>query len=93
MGGWHANHSDALACACGARTIVVDSRGHPGLRMIRRRRECTACRERITTYESAEHPTLAAERAEAARARIVGLIGALRRELEALTEETTDAPV
>lgn len=40
---------------CGASdTKVVDSRLHGDGDQVRRRRECTVCKERFTTYESAE---------------------------------------
>jgi transcriptional repressor NrdR len=40
---------------CGAQdTKVIDSRLSGDGDQVRRRRECTACRERFTTYESAE---------------------------------------
>ncbi|NIR28682.1 MAG: transcriptional regulator NrdR [Gammaproteobacteria bacterium] len=40
---------------CGAKdTRVVDSRLFGGGDQVRRRRECTACKERFTTYEQAE---------------------------------------
>jgi len=40
---------------CGALdTKVVDSRLHGDGDQVRRRRECTVCKERFTTYESAE---------------------------------------
>ncbi len=40
---------------CGAQdTKVVDSRLHGDGDQVRRRRQCTVCKERFTTYESAE---------------------------------------
>jgi len=40
---------------CGAQdTKVIDSRLHGEGDQVRRRRECTVCKERFTTYESAE---------------------------------------
>ena len=40
---------------CGAQdTKVVDSRLHGDGDQVRRRRECTICKERFTTYETAE---------------------------------------
>ncbi len=40
---------------CGAQdTKVVDSRLHGDGDQVRRRRECNTCKERFTTYESAE---------------------------------------
>ena len=40
---------------CGAQdTKVVDSRLHGDGDQVRRRRECNVCKERFTTYESAE---------------------------------------
>lgn len=37
---------------------VLESRESPGSETIRRRRECTKCSERFTTYERVERPTL-----------------------------------
>jgi len=44
---------------CGfANTKVVDSRPADGGNSIRRRRECTACGKRFTTYEKVDEPPL-----------------------------------
>ena len=42
-----------LYCDC-TESKVIDSRSAPDDRMIRRRRECTACGRRFTTYETIE---------------------------------------
>ena len=80
--------------ACKAPTTVVDSRGNGNgkAQTIRRRRACLGCKERFTTYETVEHPTLAADRAEAARERIVGLMKAFRDEIAAVLSVRPEQP-
>jgi len=43
---------DSLNCRkCGEETEIIDTRGVPNKREVRRRRVCVACGERFTTYE------------------------------------------
>lgn len=43
---------------CGKDTNVVDSRESEEGSAVRRRRECSQCRHRFTTYERVDYPTL-----------------------------------
>ena len=83
---------------CGAQdTKVVDSRLHGDGDQVRRRRECNACKERFTTYETAE---LNLPRVFKSDGRRVGfdqrkLRAGIERELEKrpVSTEATDAAI
>lgn len=67
MGG--GKHQGGFRCQkCGAQSAgtVIDSRVSANGDRIRRRRECSQCRYRWTTYECPEHPAVAADRLERA---------------------------
>jgi transcriptional regulator NrdR family protein len=68
-----------ICSSCGSRTEVVDSRSSG--QTIRRRRVCTGCQGRMTTYETTDKPGSRVE-GEAKQ-----IIDSLTEELKALREE------
>ena len=83
---------------CGAQdTKVVDSRLHGDGDQVRRRRECTVCKERFTTYEGAELSLPRVVKSDGRRVNFDGrkLRAGLERALEKrpVATEATDAAV
>jgi transcriptional repressor NrdR len=83
---------------CGAQdTKVVDSRLHGDGDQVRRRRECTVCKERFTTYESAELTLPRVVKSDGRRVVFDGrkLRAGIERALEkrAVSTEATDAAI